>query len=102
MKDPVPACRRIFTLTSATVLTLSLAQLAQDPFRATNEQGIGDSRFPSHLQRETTCRALSATSGIEVSQRSVAYAMKASAYTNKDLNSFNSYGQKTLAAARLM
>jgi len=30
----------------------------------------------------------------------LAYAMKASLHTNKDLNSFNSYGQKTLAAAR--
>jgi len=106
MKDPVPACRRIFTvITSATVLSLSLwvsPTLAQDPFRATNERKIGDKQtaFQAIFKGNYTDAERYATSGSEWANDPLAYAMKASlTYTNKDLNSFNSYGQKTLAAA---
>jgi tetratricopeptide (TPR) repeat protein len=110
MKAPVPVSRQIFAaITSATVLTLSLwvsPTLAQDPFRATNERKIGDkteAAFQAIFKQGNYTDAERYLQQVESSEPNdpLAYAMKASlAYTNKDLNSFNSYGQKTLAAAR--
>ncbi len=110
MKAPVPASRRILTaITSATVLTLSLwvsPTLAQDPFRATNERKIDDkteAAFQAIFKEGNYTDAERYLQQAESSEPNdpLAYAMKASlAYTNKDFNSFNSYGQKTLTAAR--
>ena len=110
MKERFPDPRRMFgAITSATVLTLSLwvsPTLAQDPFRATNQRQIGDkteAAFQAIFKDGNYTAAERYLQQAESSEQNepLAYAMKASlAYTNKDLNSLNSYGQKTIATAR--
>lgn len=106
MKERFPTSKRMFgAITSATLLTLSLwvsPTLAQDPFRTTKQHQIGD-------KTEAAFKAIFKDGNYTTAQRylqqaessepnePLAYAMRASlAYTNKDLNSLNSYAQKTL------
>lgn len=96
-------------LTSATALTLSLwvsPNLAQDPFRATNQHSIGE-------KTEAAFRAMFEQGDYRLAERylqqaertepkePLAYAMRASlAYANnQDFNSLESYGKKTLETA---
>ena len=96
-------------LTSATVLTLQLwvsPTLAKDPFRATNQHQIGDKTEAAFntLFKDGNYTATDAyLQQAEASDPNepLVYAMKASlAYARKDLDSFNSYGQKTLDTAQ--
>lgn len=110
MKAWFPASKRMFgVITSATVVTLSLwvnPTLAKDPFRATNQHQIGDqteAAFQALFKDGNYTAAEGYLQQAESSEPNepLAYAMKASlAYTKKDLNSFSSYGQKTLETAR--
>jgi len=114
MKDQFPAREPMLgaITTFSTVLTLSLwasPTLAKDPFRATNQHQIGDkteAAFNAAFKDGNYTVAQSYLKQAELSEPNdpLVYAMEASfAYTNKDINSLNSYSQKTLASAqRLM
>lgn len=109
MKERFTASGRMFrAISSAIVLTLSLwvnPTLAQDPFRATNQRKIGDktaAAFQAIFKEGNYTNAERYLQQAESSEPNepLNYAMKASlAYINKDLNSSNAYGQKTLATA---
>ena len=109
MKERFTASRRMFSaINVAIVLAISLwvsPTLAQDPFRATNQRKIGDktaAAFRAIFKEGNYTDAERYLQQAESSEPNepLNYAMKASlAYTNKDFNSFNVYGQKTLATA---
>lgn len=95
---------------STTALTLSLLSrptVAADPFRTTNPHSIGDrteAAFKAIFQDGNYKAAQSYLKQAQTSEPNepLAYAMQASlAYTlDKDLNSFDVYGNKTLETAK--
>lgn len=96
-------------ITSATVLTLQLwvsPTLAKDPFRATNQHQIGDKTEAAFKALFKDGNYTATDAYLQQAESSepnepLAYAMKASlAYAKKDLDSLNSYGQKTLDTAQ--
>lgn len=118
MKARFPAYRQMLSakaLLSAgiaafsAIVTLSLSvspTLAQDPFRVTNQRQIGDKTEAAFIAIFKDGNYAAAERYVQQAESSepnepLVYAMKASlAYTNEDLDSFMSYGQKTLATAQ--
>lgn len=111
MKRSVSNARKMFgAIISATALILSLwanPTLAEDPFRATNQRQIGENTeaaFKAFFEQGDYLAAERYLQQAESSeaQEPLAYAMKASlGYTlREDFSSLESYGRKTLEAAK--